>query len=95
MGYFELKARKGLIKVQSVVEGGVLREVEISGDFFFYPEEAFWRFKEDLRGIRVDYEEILQRVSSILEREGIELVGCTAEDFAKAIYYSAVGGDEE
>ena len=93
MGYFELKARKGVIKVKTSVEEGVLRDVEISGDFFFYPEEAFWRFKNCLKDTRADYDEILRKIESFFKSEGVRLVGCSVEDFAKAVYYSAIGGE--
>ena len=41
----------------------------------------------------IDYEAILSKIKSFIEKENVQLLGSTPEDFAKAIYYSAVGGE--
>ena len=91
MGYFEYKARKGLIKVRTSIEKGVIKELEISGDFFLYPEDALWMLREYLTNTPIDYEIILSKIKSFIEKENVQLLGSTPEDFAKAIYYSAMG----
>ncbi|NLG95307.1 MAG: lipoate--protein ligase family protein, partial [Acetomicrobium flavidum] len=40
MYYGEFKAPKGIIKVSLELDGTVISDINISGDFFMYPEEA-------------------------------------------------------
>ena len=40
MPYAEFKAPKGIIKVFVKLAEGVISQIQISGDFFMYPEEA-------------------------------------------------------
>ncbi len=49
------KARKGLIRVRLVIgSDGSIRDAEISGDFFIYPEDLVLRIEEELRGRKID-----------------------------------------
>ena len=61
--------------------------VQILGDFFVYPEEALGTIEKSLAGIDVksSEEEIARSVQSVVDRNGITLVGVTPESIAQAV----------
>jgi len=83
------RAAKGVIRARVVVDANARRilEVQLSGDFFVYPEDAVWRLEEALRGAPID--QVPARVTAALE--GVRLVGCVPSDFIKAILEAAKG----
>jgi len=85
------KAAKGLIRVKAEVESGGLREIQIAGDFFMYPEDSLWELERALVGTEVSRDKILSRVKAFYERTGVLTPGVVPEDFAEAIV-RAVGG---
>ena len=82
-GVFEVKARKGLIRVEAEARGGRVESVSILGDFFLYPEDSLWRVEEELRGVGV--EEAPRRLEQLLAELGVRLVGAEPRDFAEAL----------
>ena len=90
---YELKAKKGLIRVYTKVDPSINKiiDLRITGDFFIYPENKLWIIEKSMKNIYVDYDVIYKKFKEVIEREDIELVGSTIEDFVKAIYYSARG----
>ncbi|MFH0896510.1 MAG: lipoate protein ligase C-terminal domain-containing protein [Candidatus Bathyarchaeota archaeon] len=79
------KAAKGLIRVMAKVESGSLREIQIAGDFFMYPEDGLWDLERFLVGTEVSREQILSKVKSFYEHSGVFTPGVVPEDFAEAI----------
>lgn len=77
------KAPGGLIRAVVQVEEGIIRHVELSGDFFFYPAERLADLEVALVGVPV--EEVEQAVASFYTQQGIESPGVTATDFAQAV----------
>lgn len=71
------------VKVEVVVEGGVLRDVLISGDFFAYPPEAIEEMESSLRGVRADPEAVERVVMSF--RGKLQLVGISLEDIVELL----------
>lgn len=79
------KAAKGLIRVKAEVEAGSLREIQIAGDFFMYPEDKLWDLERALQGTEVQRDKILSIVKSLYEQSGISTPGVVPEDFTEAI----------
>ena len=85
LGRSEIKIAGGkLIRVQCVVEGGLVKNLVITGDFFLHPEDGIQELEKEIVLLRARPETIRSHVLSFL-RKGYVLVGATAEDFAKAI----------
>ncbi len=92
MGIYEVKSRKGLIRAKCRGSGGVIAELDITGDFFMYPEDLLWRVEEELIGVRIDYDEIYRRLDEIFRSLGIVLIGSRIDDFVRAIHCACSGG---
>lgn len=75
-----------LVVVDLQVDGGCLRNVEVSGDFFLYPEEALEAITAALQGISVGLDEqaIAARVREAIP-PGTEVLGTSAEGIAVAV----------
>lgn len=84
-----------LVVVDLEVVDGRLADVEVSGDFFLYPEEALGDITRALAGMNaaLDGEEIAAGVRAGL-RPGAELLGTSPEAIATAVR-RALGADEE
>jgi lipoate---protein ligase len=82
-----------LVVVDVEVAEGRLAEVEVSGDFFLYPEEALGDITGALEGMDagLDSEEIAAEVRAGL-RPGAELLGTSPEAIATAVR-RALGAD--
>ncbi len=82
-----------LVVVDVEVAEGKLTEVEVSGDFFLYPEEALGDITRALEGMdaALDAEGIAAGVRSEL-RPGAELLGTSPEAIATAVR-RALGGE--
>jgi len=79
------KAAKGLIRVRLVVEDKTIRDLEISGDFFMYPEDALWDLERLLVGKRIEKASLVTEISGFYDRFEVRSPGVTPEDFAEAI----------
>ena len=85
MGEGSFKAEKGLIKVNVHVREKLIESIQISGDFFLYPEDSLWELEKELQGTRAQKEHILDTVQKFLRDKHILTPGVTAEDFTQAI----------
>jgi lipoate-protein ligase A len=90
-GSYEVKSRKGLIRVKCEAQGGTVRNVEITGDFFMYPEDSLWIIQDSLKGIEVTRDAIKGRLAEVFKEHGVQLAGSTIDDFAEAIYCACSG----
>jgi lipoate-protein ligase A len=87
MAHGEFKTPGGkLIAVEFDVEGGRLRRVAVTGDFFLYPEDALELIVAALEGSPADLSaaEIADRVRSAIP-PGAELLGTSPEAIATAV----------
>lgn len=82
------KARKGLIRVSSIVENGIIKDIIITGDFMMFPQEAFHNFENYLREIRAEERKIRRAVMRFYKENNIITVGAELEDFVIAIMKS-------
>ncbi len=74
------KAPGGLLRAVVEVREGVVGEVSLSGDFFFYPEDKLTGLEDVLTGVSL--EQVEQVVSRFYKQHGIESPGVTPRDFA-------------
>jgi len=77
------KAPGGLIRALFQVEESTIRNVELSGDFFFYPAERLADLEEALVSVAV--EEVEPAVTRFYEEHGIESPGVTPADFSHVL----------
>jgi len=75
-----------LVTVDFDVQGGHLTNVQVSGDFFLYPEEALGDIRQALEGLssESDEREIARRVGAAVGPK-VTLVGFSPEAVAKAV----------
>jgi Bacterial lipoate protein ligase C-terminus len=75
-----------LVTVNFDVQDGHLRNVQVSGDFFLYPEEALGDIRQALEGLPVSIGEraIAERVGTAVGAD-VEMVGFSPEAVARAV----------
>ncbi len=74
------KAKGGLLRADFALLEGKLQEVSLSGDFFCYPPDGVERLAETLEGALPA--EAASRIEDFLARQGIEIPGVAAADWA-------------
>ena len=81
-----------LVRVDLEADGGVLRDVVVSGDFFLYPEEVLDAISGSLQGIPADLreDEIAARVAAAIPA-GTEWLGSSPEGLAIAVRRALAG----
>jgi len=77
------KAPGGLIRAIVEIRDGLIAEVSLSGDFFFYPSDKLEALEVALTG--VDLSAVEPTITEFYRREGIESPGVVPSDFAKAL----------
>jgi lipoate-protein ligase A len=79
------KATKGLIRIRLEVEDATIKDLEISGDFFMYPEDMLWELERFLIGKRIEKASLIGEISSFYSRFEVTSPGVVPEDFANVI----------
>ncbi|RLF07063.1 MAG: lipoate--protein ligase family protein [Thermoprotei archaeon] len=82
-GYYEYKAKKGLIKAKAMVFGNRIESIIISGDFMIHPEESIWELEKALKGSIADPNVVEQVVREKLNN--VEFIGSSVDDFVHVI----------
>ncbi len=80
-----LKTPGGLLRVTAVNQSGELKDVHISGDFFFFPVARLVELENVLDGLPAEASAITQAVSSFYQQYGIESPGLVPADFAQVL----------
>ena len=80
-----LKTPGGLIRVTAVNQEGLLSDVHISGDFFFFPADHLMDLEKSLQGVAVDSTAITQTVEKFYQQFNVESPGVVPVDFANAL----------
>src|SRR3989338_7208289 len=62
-----------------------IRKIQITGDFFLYPEEGIEKIQSQLVGIELNKEKLVEKIGQIFEKEKLEAYGFTAIELAEAI----------
>jgi hypothetical protein len=79
------KATKGLIRVRLGIEDRTIKTLEISGDFFMYPEDVLWDLESFLLGKKLDRDSLVTEISDFYTRFSVSSPGVTPEDFVNVI----------
>jgi len=74
-----------MIRVEAEAERDEIRRVVITGDFFSASEDFVEKLEAALRGRRIVEPELRELVEGFFEREGVEVVGASPQDFATAL----------
>jgi len=85
------KSKGGLIRSFVATENGRIKEISISGDFFLFPEESFFKIAEELKGIKAQREEVEHKIEEIYIRENIQSPGTSPSDFTESIMKALEG----
>ena len=80
------KAPKGLIRVRARIESGDIKEIQISGDFFMYPEATIIDLEEAITGTCV--EDLESTIIDFFESRTTQLIGVGPNDFIHVIRLS-------
>jgi len=74
-----------LVRVMIVEGSGIIRQAQITGDFFLLPEESLTRLEQSLIGIMISESAVKKVVDDFFTDTGAQGLGVTREDFAKAV----------
>jgi lipoate-protein ligase A len=75
----------GLVRVSAVNAGGCLRDVHLSGDFFFFPAARLTNLERALENTEFRVEPLTQRMQWFFQAYGIQAPGISPADLAKVI----------
>ncbi len=83
----KLKVPGGKLISVKVTYWHTIDGVQILGDFFIYPEESLNAIEKSLVGMdaKASEQEISRHVQSVVDRNGITLVGLTPEAIAQVV----------
>jgi len=79
------KARGGLIRTAEEISEGRIEDINISGDFTFYPKEGLDGLEGALEKVPLEENQIIERVETFYEEKGVESPGVESKDFAQTI----------
>lgn len=60
-------------------------DLNITGDFFAYPEESIEKIENNLKDIFLDKNVLFKKLESIIENYNIQFIGLNCEGITKAI----------
>lgn len=86
---FTMKVAGGkLVRVKADVDGGVLRGVGITGDFFMHPEDGVTELEAALVGLPADADVgvYVAKLNDVVHARGFELIGFGASDVAQTLH---------
>lgn len=62
-----------------------IESINITGDFFAYPEEAIETMENKLKNTLLKREILLEKINSIIKENNIEFIGLNAEGLTEGI----------
>ena len=74
-----------MIRTAEEISEGRIEDINISGDFTFYPKEGLTGLEESLEKAPLKEEKIIERVETFYEEKGVESPGVDSKDFAQTI----------
>ncbi len=88
----DFKAPGGkLIRVRLTEEDGVVRAVQISGDFFLVPEDSLSQLELMLNGIELRKEDLRREVDRFFKLYQVKSLGVTPDDLVQALISAGSG----
>jgi lipoate-protein ligase A len=88
------KAKGGLIRTVEELEKKKIREIELSGDFQFYPKDDLSTMEVELRKTEFEEGEVRNKIQRFYEEHRIQAPGVLPEDFTTAIVKSQSEGSK-
>ena len=85
------KSKGGLIRSFVSTENGIIKDISISGDFFLFPEDAFFKMIQELKGTPAIREDIERKIQDVYLKENIQSPGTFPADFAESIMKAMEG----
>ena len=80
------KAPGGLIKAIVSIHEEQIDDVQIVGDFTLYPKKYHQELESSLRGVRYEYETVLNKINDFFTTYKIELPGILPSDLCNCIF---------
>ncbi len=66
-------------------ESNTIESIQISGDFFAYPEDSIHQLEEKLIGKKMEKNELFKVINSFVEKNQIEFIGIDPESLTEAV----------
>ncbi len=79
------KAKGGLIRTAQEISEGKIEDINISGDFTFFPKEGLAGLEASLENAALKEEKIIERVETFYEEKRVQSPGVESKDFAQTI----------
>lgn len=79
------KAKGGLIRTAEEISEGEIEDINISGDFTFFPKERLAGLEASLENAPLKKEKIIERVETFYEEKRVQSPGVESKDFAQTI----------
>jgi lipoate-protein ligase A len=79
------KARGGLIRTAEEISEGRIEDINISGDFTFYPKEGLTGLEGALEKVPLEENQIIERVETYYEEKKVESPGVESKDIVTTI----------
>jgi len=79
------KARGGLIRTTQEIKNDIINDIEISGDFQFYPKSELNGLENNLKKTKRKERAIISKVEDFYENHNVESPGVEPEDVTEAI----------
>ena len=79
------KAKGGLIRTAQEISEGRIEDINISGDFTFFPKEGLAGLEASLENAALEEEKIIERVETFYEEKRVQSPGVESKDFAQTI----------
>ena len=79
------KAKGGLIRSAQEIENMIIKDIDISGDFTFYPKKKLSDLEDTIKETRRKEKEITPKIEEFYEKEGVQAPGIEPQDITKAI----------
>lgn len=80
-----LKTPGGLIRLTAINQRGHLKDVHISGDFFFFPATKICDLEQTLENVLAEENRVDEIVKEFYQNQGIESPGVVPSDFSKVL----------
>ena len=79
------KAKGGLIRTAQEISEGKIEDINISGDFTFFPKEGLAGLEASLENAALEEEKLIERVETFYEEKRVQSSGVESKDFAQTI----------
>jgi len=83
--YGMYKAKGGLIRSAQEIENMIIKDIDISGDFTFYPKKRLSDLEDTIKETRREEKEIAPKIEEFYEKSGVQVPGVEPQDITKAI----------